>query len=313
MQLYGKALLCETLEKTARQNRLSHAILLSGKSGVGKKMLARYIAQLIMCGNNACGECACCRNIENDIHPDVIFVKRACGGKYSMEQFREVLKNAVVLPNNDKYKVYIFEDCDSMLPVHYNALLKLIEEPAAHLRFIFTCANTALVPETIMSRVTEYEVPDPTIEECKQYLVDSGVDAEKAKELSETFSGNIGECVNSINGGGDAKIVDAARKIAAAIAARDAFTAAAELSVQSGKADFYRVFDYLANVFRDAMAVKYGEPPESFDKVSAEKIAASFSEEEILKMSDAVFEMSSNEIYNLNTALGASYFISGII
>lgn len=313
MRLYGKERICETLRKTARQNRLSHAILLSGKSGVGKKILARYIAQLILCENSACGECACCRNIENDAHPDVIFVKRACGGKYSMEPFREVLKNAVILPNNGSFKVYIFEDCGSMLPVHYNALLKLIEEPAAHLRFIFTCANTALVPETIMSRVTEYEVSDPTIEDCKKYLEDNGVDKVKAKELSETFSGNIGECVNSLSGGGDTKIIESARKIASAIASRDAFSAAAELSVQSGKADFYRIFDYLANIFRDAMAIKYGQPAEYSDKNSARQIAENFSDDEITRMSDAVFEISANEIYNLNAALGASYFISGIM
>lgn len=313
MRLYGKDLLCETLVKTARQNRLSHAILLSGKSGVGKKILARYISQLILCESSACGECACCRNIENDIHPDVIFVKQACGGKYSMEPFREVLKNAVVLPNNGSFKVYIFEDCDSMMPVHYNALLKLIEEPAAHLRFIFTCANTALVPETIMSRVTEYEVSDPTIEDCEQFLIDSGTDKAQAKELSETFSGNIGECVNSLNGGGETKIIEAARKIAASIAARDAYSAAAELSVQSGKSEFYRIFDYLSNVFRDAIAIKCGQPAEYFDKSSAEKLAENFSEEEIIRMSDNAFEISSNETYNLNTAISAAYFISGII
>lgn len=312
MKLYGKEKVVEVLEKTARQNRLPHAIMFSGKSGVGKKTLALYTAQLILCENNACGECACCRNIENGSHPDVIFVKKACGGKYSAEPFREVLKNAVVLPNNGKYKVYVFEDCDTMLPVHFNALLKLVEEPASHLRFIFTCANTALVPETILSRVTEYAVPDPTVDDCERFLVESGVEQEKAKELSETFSGNIGECVESISGD-ESKTVASARGIAEVIAVRDMFSAYAKLSAQSGRNELYRIFDCLVNIFRDAQAIKYGEPAENTDKDIAEKIANNFSEEEIARMSDTAFEICSGEVYNLNTALCASYFISGIM
>ncbi len=312
MKLYGKEKAVEVLEKTARQNRLPHAIMFSGKSGVGKKALALYAAQLILCDNNACGECACCRNIENGTHPDVIFVKKACGGKYSAEPFREVLKNAVVLPNNGKYKVYVFEDCDTMLPVHFNALLKLVEEPASHLRFVFTCANTALVPETILSRVTEYAVPDPTVDDCERFLIESGVEQEKAKELSETFSGNIGECLESISGD-ESKTVASARDIAAAIAARDMFSAYAKLSAQSGRNELYRIFDCLVNIFRDAQAIKYGESAENTDKDIAQKIANNFSEEEIMRMSDTAFEICSGEVFNLNAALCASYFISGIM
>ena len=313
MQIYGKEQLCALLEKTAQQNRLSHAVLLSGKSGIGKKILARYVAQLFLCENSACGECACCKNIENDAHPDVIFVKQALGGKYDVRSLRhEVIENSVILPNNGSCKVYIFEDCDTMNPVCYNTLLKLVEEPPEHIRFVFTCVNTALVPETIMSRVTEYEVSEPSVFDCERYLVDIGTDAEKARELSEAFSGNIGECVNCLNGE-EVKIVEYARKTACAIAARDSYTALAELSAMSGKADFFRVLEYLSSVFRDAIAIKYGQTAESIDKETAEKIAGEYSDDEITQMSDTLFEISSNEIYNINPALGAAYFIAGIV
>lgn len=318
MRLYGKDKLCEILAKTAQKNRLSHAVLLSGKSGVGKKCLARYIAQLILCENNACGECACCKNIENDAHPDVVFARKKCGGKYAAEPFRELMKDAVILPNNGKFKVYIFEECDTMTPVIYNALLKIIEEPAEYMRFVFTCTNTALVPETIMSRVTVYEVPDPTAEDCERYLTDIGTEQQKARELSAIFSGNIGECVSYLNYlSGNEKnkksSVESARKIAFAIASRDAYSASALISTSAEKSDFYIILDYLANVFRDAAAIKHGQTAEYYDKESAEKIARNFTDDEITRMTDAAFEVSSNEIYNTNPALTASYFISGIL
>ena len=142
MILYGKDGLKQRLDGIAEKGRLPHAILLSGNSGCGKKALARYIAELFLCENHACGQCSTCRNIEHDGHPDVIFVKAACGGKYAMEPFRGVLRDTVVKPNNGDLKIYVFEDADTMLPQHQNALLKLIEEPPEHLRFSLTAVTS---------------------------------------------------------------------------------------------------------------------------------------------------------------------------
>lgn len=312
MKLYGKDNLKKILDGIAKQGRIPHAVLFSGHSGCGRKALARYTAELFLCENGACGECAACRNIEHDAHPDVIFVKRACGGKYSMEPFREILKSTVVLPNNGDVKIYIFEDCDTMLPQHQNTLLKLIEEPAAHLRFIFTCENTGLVPETVMSRVTEFEVPDTPVEDCAQCLIDSGTEPERARELSEMYSGNIGKCMDVLNGGDESVTVAAAVKAAAAIGRRDPFGFAAALSEQTGRAEFSLVREHLSDILRDALALSVGGNSESFGKKEAKKIADTWSESEIMNMLDAVFEIGKNEIYNLNISLTVAYFTSRI-
>ena len=149
MKLYGKSGLKQRLDGITAKGRLSHAVLFSGHSGIGKKTLARYTAELFLCENGACGSCPTCRNIENDTHPDVIFVKKQCDGKYAIDLFREVMSSTVIRPNNGDVKVYVFEDCDTMRPEHQNALLKLIEEPADYLRFVFTCENTSVIPETV--------------------------------------------------------------------------------------------------------------------------------------------------------------------
>ena len=187
MQLYGKDGLQKRLTDIAVKNRLPHAILLHGDSGSGKKVMARYIAKLFLCetliskGNSSadeccpCESCPACRSINADEHPDVIFVKQLCGGKYSMDQFRAVLSGTVIKPNNGGVKVYVFEDCGDMRVQHQNALLKLIEEPADYLRFVFTCENSNSILETILSRVTEFEVSPMSVTECAECLIDSGV------------------------------------------------------------------------------------------------------------------------------------------
>lgn len=315
MKLYGKDELKALLDDIAAKGRLPHAMMFSGHSGSGRKTLARYAAELILCQSphKACGECAVCRGIENDAHPDVIFVKRACEDKYKMEQFREVLRDTVVKPNNGEFKVYVFEDCDTMRAEHQNALLKLIEEPAAHLRFVFTCENTGVIPETVLSRVTEFEVPDTPEKDCRAALLDSGVEAEKARELSEMFAGNIGKCRAILDGGEEAQLIATARKAAAALGARDAFGVSAALSEQSGRAEFGQTLEYLSRIIRDALALKCDGEAEFFGKAEAKKIADAFSEGELLNMLDAAFEIAKNDALNLNIALTSAYFTSRIL
>lgn len=307
--LYGKDELKETLDETARKGRLSHAIMFSGRKGSGKKVLARYTARLFLCENHACGNCPTCRNIDMGAHPDVIFVKETLGGKYSMEPLKEIIRGTVVKPNNGDLKIYVFEDCDTMISQHQNALLKLIEEPPAHLRFIFTCENTNLVPITVMSRVTLYEVPDTDLESCVRCLVEEGADKKRAEELADIFSGNIGECKAVLSDNdSETRIIETAKKAAAAAALRDGFGTAAALSEAKDRAELSAVFGYFTRIFRDALDVKTGAEAEFFDKKTAKKAAENYTEEELLAVLDAAFEISANEIYNLNAALTAAYF-----
>ena len=78
MKLYGKAPLTELLTSTAAENRLPHAILLTGESGSGRRTIAKYIAKLFICGAPPCGGCAACNKIDQDSHPDVIYVLDKC-------------------------------------------------------------------------------------------------------------------------------------------------------------------------------------------------------------------------------------------
>lgn len=314
MILYGKEEIKSRLDGAAAQNRLSHAVMFSGRRGAGKKTMARYLAQLFLCGGRkACGECAACGNIERDEHPDVIFVKRQLGGKYAMEPLRVILRDTVIRPNNGDIKIYVFEDCDSMRTEHFNALLKLIEEPAAHLRFVFTCENTNMIPATVMSRVTRYEVPDTDIVECVRFLTDNGVDFAEARRTAERFSGNIGECKAfdaDADADAEARAAEIAEAAAKALAERSPYKTLAALCEAKTKTELTAVTEYLSEILRDALAVRSGGEAEYSDRAAAERIAANYNERELLTMLDRAFEITSNDIYNLNAKLTAAYFTS---
>ena len=310
MRLYGKDRLKGRLDAIAKQDRLPHAILLHGSEGCGKKTTARYIAKLMLCGAPPCEDCPICRMTDKDEHPDVIFVRLACGGKYAAEPFRTVLKDTVVLPNKGAVKVYVFEDCDDMTPMLQNRLLKLIEEPAPHLRFIFTCENTACIIETILSRVTEFEVPDTPVSECAACLIEEGLPPERARELSETFGGNIGSCKAVIDGSEETRLVDAAKRAAAALARRDKYSFAAVLAEQTARADFSRTLELLCSALRDALAAGCGAEITSYVKKEALGIAHAFSPEEILHMLDVIFEANEHAQLNLNLSLTAAFITS---
>lgn len=320
MHLYGKNTLKERLDAIAARDRLPHAIMLYGEKGTGRRVMANYIAKLFMCSAPPCEDCPTCSKINANAHPDVIFVKRECGGKYGLDEsksgqvsIRRIMESVVVKPNDGDVKVYVFEDCDEMSVQIQNTLLKIIEEPAPFLRFIFTCENTDSIIETIRSRVTEFEVPRPSVDDCAQFLVDSGAPAAQARELAETLSGNIGKCLDILSGEGDTSYMESARRAAAAIGRKDSYSAAAALSEQTGRPEFAAVLGYLTEILRDALSCRCGGQMTSCGRTEAQAISKSHSEEQILDMLDAVFKVTSDSALNLNLALTASYLTSKLI
>lgn len=321
MRLYGKETLKKQLDSFAAEGRLPHAILLCGERGFGRLIMASYIAKLFMCGTPPCESCPVCAKIDAGAHPDVIFVKRECGGKYNLDEtgknglvsMRRVMESIVIKPNDGDIKLYIFEDADEMSVQIQNTLLKTIEEPAPFLRFVFICRSTEPIIETIRSRVTQFDVPAPSIEECTRCLADSGTPKDKATELAALMSGNIGKCLDVLSGGGDTPFMECARKIAGAVAQKNGYAAAAAISEQSGREEFGAALGYLTEILRDALSARCGGELFSCGKQEAKALAKTFTENQLLDKLDAVFAISADAALNLNMPLTASYLISKLL
>ncbi len=187
----------KNLLSALKEGYMSHAVLIEGEKGTGKRELALWLASAMLCReeNAPCGKCAVCRKIADGNHPDVFFVlpeekKRSIG----IESIRELKETLWLMPNESSQKIYIIPNADIMTPEAQNALLKSLEEPPSHARFILTCDNKNLLLDTIISRVTVYELSAATGEECAEELLNSfpELSSEEAKLVSMAYCGNIG-------------------------------------------------------------------------------------------------------------------------
>ncbi|HPE95336.1 MAG TPA: hypothetical protein PLT66_04640 [Bacillota bacterium] len=143
--------------RAVEQGHVSHAYAIEGREGIGKLDFAMYCAKTILCeatdGSKPCGKCASCRKTDVDEHPDISVPQPDEGKKtLSIDQIREIRRDAYVVPNDGERKVYIFTDAHDMPGRNQNALLKIIEEPPEPVVFFFlVCSRSMLLP-TVRSR-----------------------------------------------------------------------------------------------------------------------------------------------------------------
>ena len=147
----------ETLSALEKQNRMPHALIISGGSEGVRSQLCGHIAAWAVCNSRSgrpCGLCKNCMNAMERSHSDIYYA--SSGGKtkiYSAEELKRIVRDASIKPNQADRKVYIFEECDKKLPeISQNILLKTLEEPPQDILFILTCENDKVLLETIRSR-----------------------------------------------------------------------------------------------------------------------------------------------------------------
>lgn len=150
-----------TVDEMIKSSRLPHAILIDGGNAEERDELAMYISSAFVCEEAVpCGICRNCQKIKSGSHPDILIVDpEALNEKtFKIGTVRDVITDAYILPNEADHKVYILKNADKMNVQAQNALLKLIEEPPAYARFILLCYSRASLLETIMSRVTPFNL-----------------------------------------------------------------------------------------------------------------------------------------------------------
>ena len=170
--LVGQEHVVKALRNALDEGRLHHAYLLTGTRGVGKTTIARILAKSLNCENavhgEPCGQCESCMQIDSGRYVDLLEIDAA--SNTGIDNIREVLENAQYAPTVGKYKVYIIDEVHMLSKSAFNAMLKTLEEPPEHVKFILATTDPHKVPITVLSRCLQFVLRNMTTQQVAEHL-----------------------------------------------------------------------------------------------------------------------------------------------
>ncbi len=173
-QLEGQEHVLQALINALDQNRLHHAYLFTGTRGVGKTTIARIVAKCFNCQvgvtSTPCGECNSCLEIAGGRSVDLIEVDAA--SRTGVDDMRELLDNVQYMPTTTRFKVYLIDEVHMLSRNSFNAMLKTLEEPPEHVKFLFATTDPRKLPVTVLSRCLQFNLKNLSPEQIVHYLQD---------------------------------------------------------------------------------------------------------------------------------------------
>lgn len=256
------------LEELDRSKRMPHAIIIECPDSEKAASLATFLSMYAVCGqeNKPCGECKNCINAKNRNHSDITYPKLLSQKKnYTVEQMRELMKDAYILPNEAAAKVYVFEYTDERFtPLIQNTFLKLFEEPPQNVYFILHCKSAQSLLDTILSRFTIIRLRG-----------------------QETF---------------DSSVTDAAAAIIKGILETTEYPLLKALYVLSDKDSANNILTATKQSLRDALALLSGGEPLG-NKEQARQLAARLTRKKLIEMMELCDSSAYKIIQNVNINL----------
>ena len=252
--LVGQEAMVRTLRNAIATGRIAHAFMLTGVRGVGKTTTARIIARALNCVGpdgkggptvDPCGVCENCKSITEDRHVDVIEMDAA--SRTGIDDVRELIEGVRYRPVSARYKVYIIDEVHMLSEKAFNALLKTLEEPPPHVKFLFATTEIRKVPVTVLSRCQRFDLKRVPQETLIEHF--SGIAAAEKVEISP-------EALVLLARAADGSVRDGLSMLDQAIAHGGGVVDAAQVRDMLGLADRSRVLDLFEKTMKgDAPAV----------------------------------------------------------
>ena len=196
--IIGQENIKKHLQTTIKLGNLSHAYIINGEKGSGKKLLAGIFAQTLQCekkGTEPCMQCQSCRQAVSMNQPDIIRVTHEKPNTISVEDIRGQLNGDIqIKPYSSPYKIYIVDEAEKLSPQAQNALLKTIEEPPAYAVILLLTTNTGMLLPTILSRCVVLDLKPVASDKIKKYLMEDLQIPDYQADVCTAFAqGNVGK------------------------------------------------------------------------------------------------------------------------
>lgn len=191
----GQDIVVKILSQAIKRGRLGSAVLLNGTRGIGKTTIARILAKVVRCESgapDACGKCPACLSFETN---NIDIVELDAASHTGVDDIREIIDSCKYLPSVGKFKVFIIDEVHMLSKSAFNALLKTLEEPPEHIKFIFATTELYKIPETVLSRCLRFDLKRIDTNLLTQFL--SSVCAKESVNFEE---GAIRLIAQSANG-----------------------------------------------------------------------------------------------------------------
>lgn len=198
-QIIGHESIIEHLKNAIQTKKVSHAYLLQGEEGMGKKLIATVFAKTLQCeegGIEPCNQCKSCMQVDSNNHPDIIWVNHE-KASIGVDDIRsQVNHNIQVKPYNSPYKIYIIDDAEKLTEQAQNALLKTIEEPPEYAIVLLLADNINAILQTILSRCVKLSLKSVDKTAIKEFLMVQYQIPDYAAGVAADFSGgNVGKAI----------------------------------------------------------------------------------------------------------------------
>lgn len=210
--LIGQDVLVQTLSNAIKAGRIAHAFLLTGIRGVGKTTTARIIARALNCIGpdenggptiSPCGVCSNCKMIAEDRHVDVLEMDAA--SHTGVDDIRDLIDSVRYMPSSARYKIYIIDEVHMLSGSAFNALLKTLEEPPPHVKFIFATTEARKIPVTILSRCQRFDLKRIDMEKLAAHISKIAaqenitIENEAAKVIAVAAEGSVRDALSLLD------------------------------------------------------------------------------------------------------------------
>lgn len=260
--ILGNEHIVEHFKKAIENNKISHAYIINGEKGMGKRTVAKVFAMTLLCeekGTVPCMKCHSCVQALTDNNPDLIMITPDKPTTLSIDHIRQTLVNDVELkPYSNSHKVYIVEDAELMNNAAQNAILKTIEEPPEYAVIILLTTNISALLQTVLSRCVKLDMQPLKKEVIKKYLMEKEKVVDYQADIAVSFAGgNLGKAIELSKSQDFAEMLDEVIQLLRYIKDMQAYEVVAAVKRASEyKFRFTDYIDLMILWFRDVLVYK---------------------------------------------------------